>query len=59
MEKFIHIVLDLKPALSIVDIRDRWSIGNHIGTINVGAMCSLAELSAGLAIDSAIPKHLR
>lgn len=52
-------VVELKPALSIVEMKDRWSIRNHIGTINAGAMCTLAELSAGLAIDSAIPKHLR
>lgn len=52
-------VVELKPALCIVEMKDRWGIRNHIGTINAGAMCTLAELTAGLAVDSAIPKHLR
>jgi len=42
-----------------VQIKDRWSVRNHIGTINAGALCSLAELTGGLALDSAIDKKLR
>jgi len=52
-------VLELKRALSVVEIKDRRSVRNHIGSVNAGAMCTLAELSAGLALDAAIPSHLR
>jgi acyl-coenzyme A thioesterase PaaI-like protein len=52
-------VIDLKPAFSVVEIKDRRGIRNHIGTVNAGAMCSLAELTAGMAVDAAIPVNLR
>ena len=52
-------ILELVPALCIVEMKDRRGIRNHIGTINAGAMCTLAELTGGMAVDSAIPKHLR
>jgi acyl-coenzyme A thioesterase PaaI-like protein len=52
-------VLELKRALSVVEIKDRRSVRNHIGSVNAGAMCTLAELSGGLALDAAIPSHLR
>jgi len=42
-----------------VRIKDRWGVRNHIGTVNAGALCSLAELTGGLALDSGIAKHLR
>lgn len=52
-------VLELKRALSVVEIKDRRGVRNHIGSVNAGAMCTLAELSGGLALDAAIPGHLR
>lgn len=52
-------VLELKSAYSVVEMKERRSIRNHIGTVNAGALCTLAELSAGLALDAAIPKNLR
>lgn len=52
-------VLELKTALSVVEMKDRHSIRNHIGSVNAGAMCTLAELSGGLALDAAIPRDLR
>ena len=52
-------VLELKTALSVVEMKDRRSIRNHIGSVNAGAMCTLAELSGGLALDAAIPRDLR
>jgi len=42
-----------------IKLRDRWSVRNHIGTINAGALCTIAELTGGLAIDSVVAKHLR
>ena len=52
-------VIDLKPAFCVVEIQDRHGLRNHIGTINAGAMCSLAELTAGMAVDAAIPSRFR
>jgi acyl-coenzyme A thioesterase PaaI-like protein len=52
-------VIDLKPAFCIVAMKDRHGLRNHIGTVNAGAMCSLAELTAGMAVDAAIPARLR
>jgi acyl-coenzyme A thioesterase PaaI-like protein len=52
-------VIDLRPAFCIVEMKDRHGLRNHMGTINAGAMCSLAELTAGMAVDAAIPAHLR
>ncbi len=52
-------VIDLKAAFCIVEMKDRRGLRNHIGTINAGAMCSLAELTAGMAVDAAIPSSLR
>ena len=52
-------VIELSTALSVVEMKDRHSIRNHIGSVNAGAMCTLAELSGGLALDAAIPRDLR
>jgi len=47
------------PGHCEVLIKDRWGVRNHIGTVNAGALCSLAELTGGLALDSSVAKHLR
>jgi acyl-coenzyme A thioesterase PaaI-like protein len=52
-------VIDLKPAFCVAEMKDRHGIRNHIGTVNAGAMCSLAELTAGMAVDAAMPENLR
>ncbi len=52
-------VTELKPGLCIVQMKDRWSVRNHIGSINAGAMCTLAELTGGLTVDATLPKDLR
>ncbi len=52
-------VIELKPGLCIVQMKDRWSVRNHIGSINAGAMCTLAELTGGLAVDATLSKDLR
>lgn len=52
-------VIDLRPGYCEVEIKDRWGVRNHIGTVNAGALCSLAELTGGLALDSLVPKELR
>ena len=56
----IHpIFIELKPAYCETQIKDRRSIRNHLGTINAGALCSMAEMTGGLALDTVVPKTLR
>lgn len=52
-------VIDLRPGYCEVQIRDRRGVRNHIGTINAGALCTLAELTGGMALDSIVPKQMR
>jgi len=52
-------VVELGPTRCVVRMKDRWGIRNHIGTVNAGAMCTLAELTGGMAVDATIPSHLR
>jgi len=56
----IHpLVTDLSSGFCKVEIKDRRSIRNHLGTINAGAMCTLSELTGGLAVEASIPSNLR
>ncbi len=56
----IHpLVTGLRSGHSQIKIEDRWSIRNHIGTIHAGALCTLSELTGGLAVDAALPSNLR
>ena len=52
-------VVELKPARCVIRMKDRRGVRNHIGTVNAGAMCTLAELTGGMAMDAAIADHLR
>ena len=52
-------VVDLRPAYCEVEISDRRSVRNHLGTVNAGALCSLAELTGGMALDSVVPANMR
>ncbi len=53
------LVRDLSPGLCNVEIKDRRKVRNHLGTINAGAMCTLSELTGGLAVQVSIPSGLR
>jgi acyl-coenzyme A thioesterase PaaI-like protein len=56
----IHpIFIELKPAYCETKIKDRRSVRNHLGTINAGALCSLAEMTGGLALDTIVPNTMR
>ena len=56
----IHpLILELAPGLCRVQIKDRRSIRNHLGTIHAGAMCTLSELAGGLAVDASLSSSLR
>lgn len=52
-------VIEFTPGLCRIEIKDRWSVRNHIGTINAGALCTLAEITGGMALDSVVPKSMR
>ena len=52
-------VTQLRPGYSRVEIKERRSIRNHLGTINAGALCTLSELTGGLAVDATLPVGLR
>lgn len=57
--KIKPIFIDLRPAYCETQIKDRRSVRNHIGTINAGALCSMAEMTGGLALDSIVPSSMR
>ena len=52
-------VTHLRPGYCRVEIKERRSIRNHLGTINAGALCTLSELVGGLAVEATIPSNLR
>ena len=51
--------ITLKPAYCETQIKDRWGVRNHLGSINAGALCSMAEMTGGIALDTVVPKTLR
>jgi acyl-coenzyme A thioesterase PaaI-like protein len=56
----IHpLITDLSSGFCKVEIKDRRSIRNHFGTIHAGAMCTLSELTGGLAVEATIPSNFR
>jgi len=52
-------VMQLRPGYCSVEIKERRSIRNHIGTIHAGALCTLSELVGGLTVEATIPSSLR
>lgn len=52
-------IVELSAEKCVVRMKDRWGIRNHMGTVNAGAMCTIAELTAGMALDATISKRLR
>ena len=51
--------IELKPAYCETQIKDRRGVRNHLGTINAGALCSMAEMTGGLALDTIVPSSMR
>lgn len=52
-------VAEYCPGYAEVQINDRFRTRNHIGTIHAIALCNLAELCAGLVMDSITSSPLR
>ncbi len=53
------LIIELNSGICRVEIKDRRSIRNHIGSINAGALCTLSELVGGLAVEASISPKLR
>jgi acyl-coenzyme A thioesterase PaaI-like protein len=51
--------VDLRVGYCEASMQDRKKVRNHIGTVHAIAMCNLAEVCGGLAVDASMPKHLR
>lgn len=52
-------VQDYREGLAVCKMRDRRAVRNHFGCVHAIAMCNLAEACGGMAMDSAMPSHLR
>ena len=52
-------VIRLEPGDSLVVMKDRRSLRNHLHSIHAIALANLGELSSGLAMVSAIPANTR
>ena len=53
------LIIAAGPGLCTTEMRDRRAVHNHLGTIHAIAMCNMCELTGGLAIEFAVPAHLR
>ncbi|MFC3716865.1 hotdog fold domain-containing protein [Luteimonas soli] len=49
----------LEPGRCVASLRHRRAVTNHIGTVHAIALCNLAELSGGLAVDASLPPSMR
>lgn len=52
-------VTDLRSGYCRVEIKNRRSIRNHLGSVHAGALCTLSELTGGLAVEATLPSGLR
>lgn len=50
---------ELRPGYSVVRMKKRRAVLNHIGTIHAIAICNMAELAAGTMCDATVPKTHR
>ncbi len=51
--------VELRPGYSLVAMRNRRAVQNHIQTIHAIALCNLAELGAGTMMEASLSKHMR
>ena len=51
--------VELSPGHTVVRMRIRRKVTNHIGTVHAIAMCNLAEIGAGTMTDATVPSHMR
>lgn len=51
--------VELQPGRSVVSMRKRRAVLNHIGTVHALACGNLCELAAGTAMEASLPSSLR
>ena len=51
--------VELSPGHTVVRMRKRRKVKNHIGTVHAIAICNLAEIGAGTMTDATVPSHCR
>lgn len=52
-------ITHLRSGYCRVEVKDRRSMRNHLGTIHAGALCTLSELAGGLSVEVTLPLDLR
>lgn len=52
-------VRQLRAGFCQVEIKDRRSIRNHLKSVNAGALCTLSEMTGGLAVEASLSENLR
>lgn len=52
-------LLSFEPGEIKIRLKKRRAVENHLGTVHAIAMCNLAELCAGLTVESILPKNQR
>ena len=53
------LITRLEPGDCRIVIKDRRRVRNHLNTVHAIAMCNMAELAGGLALDAAVTDDLR
>ncbi|WP_420467784.1 hotdog fold domain-containing protein [Panacagrimonas sp.] len=48
-------MVELAPGRCIAEMKKRWRIANHLGTVHAIAMCNLAEFAGGLMTEVSVP----
>ncbi|MFQ3201547.1 MAG: acyl-coenzyme A thioesterase PaaI-like protein [Zhongshania sp.] len=50
---------ELETGYTVVRIKERRSMRNHIGSVHAIVMCNLAELAAGVVSEASMPAGMR
>lgn len=48
-------MLELEPGRAVAELKTRWGVTNHLGTVHAIAMCNLAEFAGGLMTEVSVP----
>ena len=53
------VFVELQSGRCVMTMKKRRSVQNHIKSVHAIAMCNISELTAGTAIEAAIPSNMR